>query len=135
KHPAFRFQTPAEAAEAHPIEGILDCPGIVTWADRERDLTAWQGNAMQQDALRALYRLSVQVQRRKDPDLLNTWRLLQTSDHFYYMCTKWSADGDVHRYFNPYASPYDAYVNFMNVLDDFTERVTAARPELEEPRC
>jgi len=134
-HPAFRFHTPAEAAEAHPVEDILDCPGIVTWADRERDLTAWQGNAMQQDALRALYRLSVPVQRRRDPDLLDAWRLLQTSDHFYYMCTKWSADGDVHRYFNPYASPYDAYVNFMNVLDDFTERVAAARPELEEPRC
>jgi alpha-amylase len=90
---------------------------------------------MQQDALRTLYRLSAAVRRRRDPDLLKAWRLLQTSDHFYYMCTKWSADGDVHRYFNPYASPHDAYVNFMNILDDFAGRITAAGKDSEEARC
>jgi len=135
KHPDFVFHTPAEAAALHPSEGILDSPGIVSWADRERDLTAWRGNAMQQDALRTLYHLSAAVRRRRDPDLLNAWRLLQTSDHFYYMCTKWSADGDVHRYFNPYASPYDAYVNFMNILDDFSGRVATAGKDSEEAPC
>jgi alpha-amylase len=136
RHPDFRFQTPAEAAEGggtgscggrseippHKIPEI-DSPGFISWADEERDTTAWLGNAMQQDAARKLYLLESAVRRQKDAGRLRTWRLLQTSDHFYYMCTKWFSDGDVHRYFNPYESPYEAYINFMNILDDFSRLV------------
>ena len=78
---------------------------------------------MQRDALRVLYALERVVRRRKDKGLLHTWRILQTSDHFYYMCTKWFADGDVHKYFNPFESPYDACINYMNILEDFSRRV------------
>jgi alpha-amylase len=78
---------------------------------------------MQRDALEALYGLEEAVTAKGDRDLAEQWRQLQTSDHFYYMCTKWCADGDVHRYFNPYPSPYDAYINYMNILDDFSRRV------------
>jgi len=78
---------------------------------------------MQQDAARTLYALEEEVNGLGDEALLETWRRLQTSDHFYYMCTKWFADGDVHKYFNPYPSPYDAYINYMNVLSDFSARV------------
>jgi alpha-amylase len=121
RHPDFCFQTPAEVAAAHGTGDEIDCPGFISWADEERDTTAWLGNAMQQDAARKLYNLEAAVRRRKDNGHLSDWRLLQTSDHFYYMCTKWFSDGDVHRYFNPYESPYEAYINFMNILDDFSQ--------------
>ena len=121
RDPDFSFRTPAEAAEAHEAAGEIDCPDFISWADEERDTTAWLGNAMQQDAARTLYDLEPAVHRRKDQGLLRTWRMLQTSDHFYYMCTKWFSDGDVHRYFNPYESPYEAYINYMNILDDFSK--------------
>jgi alpha-amylase len=118
---AFRFQTPSEAAaECAPVER-LSVPEFMSWADVERDVTAWLGNDMQKDAIHALYALETRVKARQDPIRLETWRRLQTSDHFYYMCTKWFADGDVHKYFNPYASPYDAYINYMNVLNDLSE--------------
>ena len=125
RHPDFRFQTPSEVSASYSPVAQLDIPNFVSWADVERDLTAWLGNNMQKDAIEALYRLEFAVKRKKDPGLLRTWRQLQTSDHFYYMCTKWFADGDVHKYFNPYASPYDAYINYMNILADFTKRMTA----------
>jgi alpha-amylase len=121
RHSDFCFQTPAEAAESHGAAGEIDCPGFISWADEERDTTAWLGNAMQQDAARKLYNLEAAVRRRKDERVVRTWRMLQTSDHFYYMCTKWFSDGDVHRYFNPYESPYEAYINYMNILDDFSQ--------------
>lgn len=117
--PDFSFVTPTEAAERfHPV-AKLDVHNFMSWADAERDLTAWLGNDMQQDAITAVYRLEEQVRASGSADLLRTWRRLQTSDHFYYMCTKWFADGDVHSYFNPYGTPYDAYINYMNVLADF----------------
>jgi alpha-amylase len=120
RNPDFCFRTPAEAVEADEAIGEIDCPDFISWADEERDTTAWLGNAMQRDAARKLYDLETGVRRRKDEKLLRTWRMLQTSDHFYYMCTKWFSDGDVHRYFNPYESPYEAYINYMNLLDDFS---------------
>ena len=101
----------------------LDVPHMISWADVERDLSAWLGNAMQSNALHELYRLEEAVKAADDPQLLHDWRRLQTSDHFYYMCTKWFADGDVHKYFNPYESPYDSYINFMNVLDNVRSRL------------
>jgi alpha-amylase len=123
KDSRFCFQTPGEAAQSHDPVAALNAPDTLSWADRERDLTAWLGSAMQQDAIQTLYKLEAGVRCRQKRKYLQTWRMLQTSDHFYYMCTKWSADGDVHRYFNPYPSPYDAYINFMNILDDFSRRI------------
>ena len=123
RHPDFTFQTPSEVAQNYPAVAELDCPETISWADEERDTTAWLGNPLQCDASRALYALEDPVRAARDKDLLKQWRLLQTSDHFYYMCTKWFADGDVHCYFNPYESPYEAYINYMNVLDDLSRRV------------
>lgn len=125
----FRFLTPAEAAACHEPAGEIDCPAFVSWADQERDLTAWLGNAMQQDALRTLYGLERAVKAKGDEGILEKWRMLQTSDHLYYMCTKWFADGDVHRYFNPYESPYEAYINYMNILDDLAQTVNYEKGE------
>jgi alpha-amylase len=112
------FMTLSRAIATYPPAGDLDVPHMVSWADVERDLSAWLGNPMQSNALHELYRLEAAVKEARDPALLHDWRRLQTSDHFYYMCTKWFADGDVHKYFNPYESPYDSYINFMNVLDN-----------------
>ena len=118
-HPDFRFATPSETAAGCSPVSKLDVPDFVSWADIERDLTAWLGNKLQNDSFAAVYRLEEKVLRTENPDLIRTWQALQTSDHFYYMCTKWFADGDVHKYFNPYRSPYDAYINYQNVLSDF----------------
>jgi alpha-amylase len=123
RHPEFRFRTPSEAAASHHPTSEIDCPGFISWADEERDTTAWLGNAMQQDAAQTLYKMESAIRRRKGEALLKTWRMLQTSDHFYYMCTKWFSDGDVHRYFNPFESPYEAYINYMNILDDLSQSI------------
>ena len=117
------FMTLSAAVAAYEPVAELDIPHMVSWADMERDLSAWLGNAMQSNALHELYRMEDEVKAVGDPDLLHDWRRLQTSDHFYYMCTKWFADGDVHKYFNPYESPYDSYINFMNVLDNLRSRL------------
>jgi len=123
KHRDFVFMTPGEAAAAVKPAGVLDVPEFSSWADTERNLTAWQDNVLQRDALDSLYGLEAAVKARGVPEELAQWRRLQTSDHFYYMSTKWFADGEVHKYFNPYPSPYDAYINFMNVLGDFSRRI------------
>jgi len=118
-----QFMTLSAAVDAYEPVAELDIPHMVSWADMERDLSAWLGNAMQSNALHELYRMEDEVKAKGDPHLLHDWRRLQTSDHFYYMCTKWFADGDVHKYFNPYESPYDSYINFMNVLDNLRSRL------------
>ncbi len=118
--PDFRFVTPAQAAEELEPAGEFDVPELTSWADMDRDVSAWRGNELQESALEAVYEMGEQV-RTAGAEAIETWRRLQTSDHFYYMSTKWFADGDVHKYFNPYLSPYDAYVNYMNVLSDFSE--------------
>ncbi len=139
-HPDFQFKTPSEVAAAHSPVAQLDVPQFMSWADVERDLTAWLGNDMQKDAFDSLYRLEKRVRASADPNLMKVWRQLQTSDHFYYMCTKWFADGDVHKYFNPYGTPYDAFINFMNVLADFEQTLLAApaksarQPPARRPR-
>ena len=117
------FVTPSEALKRYQPVAQLDIPDYVTWADTERDLTAWQENPMQQTALDTIYNLERAVRRSGSAEFLDTWRRLQTSDHFYYMCTKWFADGDVHKYFNPYDSPYEAYISYMNVVTDFKQRL------------
>jgi alpha-amylase len=119
------FVTPREAAAQHAPVGAYDVPTTISWADTERDLSAWLGNPMQDNAAAELYRLEEPVKARHaagDEHILEDWRKLTTSDHLYYMCTKFWADGDVHKYFSPYDSPYDAYINFVNVLDSVRAR-------------
>jgi len=122
KHPDNNFKTPGEAVSTYNSMDVIDVPNIISWADTERDISAWLGNPMQQNALQELYRLEEKVHRTNDENIIRDWRKLQISDHFYYMCTKYFADGDVHKYFNPYESPYDSYINFMNVLDNLNAR-------------
>ncbi len=131
------FNTASDAMKQFAPVGEYDAPNSISWADTERDLSAWLGNAMQHNAIEAFYGLEKPIHERiveaKDTGdsknletashLLNDWRKLSTSDHYYYMCTKYWADGDVHKYFSPYDSPYDGYINFMNVLDDLRRRV------------
>jgi alpha-amylase len=122
-HSNYTFNTPSELSkELQPVSAI-HVPYPISWADEERDLTAWLGNDLQDDAFDNLYNLEDLVRKIDDPEIHKDWRYLQTSDHFYYMCTKWFSDGDVHKYFNPYGTPYDAYINYMNVLSDFRQRV------------
>ena len=130
------FNTPSEALDQFEPVGEYDAPNLTSWADTERDLSAWLGNAMQHSALAEVYKLEAAVRERVAEAeasgdehekayaryLVDDWRKLTTSDHFYYMCTKYFADGDVHKYFNPYDSPYDSYINFMNVLDNVRTR-------------
>ena len=131
------FNTPEQAMRRFDPVGEYDVPSPISWADTERDLSAWLGNAMQLNAIRALYDLEQPIKAgvadagasgdaariEQAGHLLSDWRKLSTSDHFYYMCTKYWADGDVHKYFSPYDSPYDGYINYMNVLDHLRRRV------------
>jgi len=119
------FLTVSQAIDRYPAVGEVDVHHMISWADTERDLSAWLGNSMQANALHDVYALADDVLATGDEALIEDWRKLQTSDHFYYMCTKWFADGDVHKYFNPYESPYDAYINYMNILDSVRGRMTA----------
>lgn len=123
QNPDNTFHTVSEAITINQPAGEISMPNTVTWADAERDLTAWMGNSMQQEALRHLYALEDAIIRSRDLDLIADWRKLQTSDHVYYMCTKWFTDGDVHAYFSPYDSPYDAFLFFMNALRDVRYRL------------
>lgn len=117
------FKTISDAADSYNVKDTISMPQTVTWADTERDLTAWIGNPMQRSALDKLYALTDQIIELNDWSLIEDWRKLQTSDHFYYMCTKWFSDGDVHAYFSPYESPYDAFVYFMNCYHDLKARL------------
>jgi alpha-amylase len=119
----FTFSTPSEIIKNYDPVSAVHVPYPISWADEERDLTAWLGNELQDDAFKNLYKLSEKVRKITDPELLRDWKYLQTSDHFYYMCTKWFSDGDVHKYFNPYDTPYEAFINYMNILSDFEIRV------------
>ncbi len=115
----LRFMTPAEVAAEMQSVAILSAPHAMSWADEERDLSAWLGNELQDEAFNKIYELRDKVSEANDEGLSRVFGALQTSDHFYYMCTKWFSDGDVHSYFNPYDSPYEAFMNFMNVFSDF----------------
>ena len=116
------FQIPSELAQVHSKDE-LDIHNPISWADIERDLSAWLGNKMQVSAIQRLYAMKQKVYESEDQQLIDTWKKLTTSDHFYYMCTKWFNDGDVHKYFNPYDSPYDSFIIFMNVLNDLAFRL------------
>jgi len=118
-----QFITPSEAVKQLKPKDVINIPNLISWADTERDVSAWMGNKMQRSALEHLYKLQRQIKRKNNKQLLNDWRNLQTSDHFYYMCTKFFNDGDVHKYFNPYDSPYDCFIAFMNIVNDLKIRL------------
>ena len=123
----YKFSTPSEvAAEFQPI-AQAHVPNVISWADEERDVSAWLGNKLQNEAFQKLYALRDDVLAVNDDRINKDWKYLQASDHFYYMCTKFASDGDVHSYFNPYSSPYDAFINYMNVVSDFQIRLKALK--------
>ena len=119
----FGFSTPSEVLERAKNIAPIHVPTPISWADEERDLTAWLGNDLQDEAFEKLYQLEHLVKLIEDEEIQRDWTYLQTSDHFYYMCTKFFSDGDIHAYFSPYDSPYDAFINYMNALSDFILRV------------
>jgi len=123
KNKHHTFMTVSEAAEAFEPVDQVDVPHTITWADTERDLSAWLGNSMQTSAIEALYGLQDHILSSGDLHLIEDWRRLTASDHFYYMCTKWFNDGDIHAYFSPYDTPYEAYMNFMNAYHDLKFRL------------
>ena len=132
KHPDNDFVTPSEAIKRYKPVGEADFHNFVSWADVERDLSAWLGNKMQQEAIKETYMLETPVKLSGNPELVDEWSRLQTSDHFYYMCTKWFNDGDVHKYFNPYDSPYEAFITYMNILSDFRIKANKVGMKLVE---
>lgn len=117
------FVTVSEAIDRLEARDHIDTPYTTTWADTERDLSAWLGNPMQHQSIQALYDLQKPILDTGDLALIDDWRKLQTSDHFYYMCTKWFSDGDIHAYFSPYETPYEAFTNFMNTWHDLKFRL------------
>ncbi|MGE0092299.1 MAG: glycoside hydrolase family 57 protein [Bacteroidales bacterium] len=119
----IKFDTPSGICDRHQPVAPLHVPFPISWADEERDTSAWLGNELQNEAFAKLYALEDDVKKTNDPKLLSDFRRLQQSDHFYYMCTKFFSDGAVHKYFNPYDTPYEAFINYMNVLSDFNLRV------------
>ena len=122
----FEFVTPTQAAKKHRPVGELDVMDPISWADEERDVTAWLGNELQNDAFNKLNDQAEKLALLNDEALWSDFGHLQESDHFYYMCTKFFSDGAVHKYFNPYDTPYEAFINYMNVLSDFILRVDDA---------
>ena len=123
----IEFATVSEATKKAQPVAVLHCPHAMSWADEERDVTAWLGNELQNEAFEKLYALAPKVKALKNKDFEFVWQFMQTSDHFYYMATKWFSDGDVHSYFNPYGSAYEAFINYMNVLADFEIELSKAK--------
>jgi alpha-amylase len=124
------FKTPSETIKAYTPADTVDIPYLMSWADMERDLSAWLSNDMQEAALKRVFEIEskmgegqLKVTKKEKGAIMDTWRKLQTSDHFYYMCTKYWSDGDVHAYFSPYESPYDAFITYMNTLTDFEHKL------------
>lgn len=131
KDGTFGFVTPSEAAKKCKPVSDIDVEDPISWADEERDLTAWLGNELQDEAFKKVYAMKEKLAIVGDPDLYEDWGHLQESDHFYYMCTKFFSDGEVHKYFNPYDTPYEAFINYMNVISDFQIRLDEKRDALD----
>ena len=127
----FGFVTPAEAVKKHKPIADIAVEDPISWADEERDVTAWLGNELQSEAFQKVYAMKEKLAIVNDPDLYEDWGHLQESDHFYYMCTKFFSDGEVHKYFNPYDTPYEAFINYMNVISDFQIRLDEKRAALD----
>jgi alpha-amylase len=130
KRPDFDFKTPSEVIASYETRDIYDAHNFTSWADSERDLSAWLSNSMQHEAFKQIYSLEKDVFGCGNEKLIKAWEKLQTSDHFYYMCTKFWNDGDVHKYFSPFDSPYDAYMYYMNVFSDLECRIREAMESL-----
>ena len=127
----FGFVTPAEAVKKHKPVADISVEDPISWADEERDVTAWLGNELQSEAFQKVYAMKEKLAIVNDGDLYEDWGHLQESDHFYYMCTKFFSDGEVHKYFNPYDTPYEAFINYMNVISDFQIRLDEKRAQLD----
>lgn len=133
KHQDFDFKTPSEVIATYPTRDTYDAHDFISWADTERDLSAWLSNSMQHEALKQIYSLENKVKACGNNEILKIWERLQTSDHFYYMCTKFWNDGDVHKYFSPFESPYDAYMYYMNVFSDLECKLTDIIESISQP--
>ena len=127
----FGFATPSEVTKKYKPVADIDVEDPISWADEERDVTAWLGNELQDEAFKKVYAMKEKLAIVNDPDLFEDWGRLQESDHFYYMCTKFFSDGEVHKYFNPYDTPYEAFINYMNVISDFQIRLDEKRAALD----
>ncbi|MEO7099889.1 MAG: glycoside hydrolase family 57 protein [Luteolibacter sp.] len=125
----LQWVTPSEAVDLYRGSREYSSRSLSSWADAERDLSAWMGNDMQKEAIAKVHRLEQKILAVNDPELTHTWAKMQTSDHFYWMATKGGTDGSVHTYFTPYPSPYDAYIYFMNVLADLQIRLSRAEEQ------
>jgi alpha-amylase len=132
KKTPYKFMTPTEVSDYLQPVSAINVHTPISWADEERDITAWHGNELQAAALDKLYSLTDKVRKCEDRQIKKDWMYLQASDHFYYMATKFFSDGAVHAYFNPYETPYDAFMNYMNVLSDFEIRVNRFIPDIQE---
>jgi alpha-amylase len=122
KYPHLEYATPREVIATNAPVGTIEVPFAISWADTERDVSAWLHNEMQHQCFNDLRDLATLVNEAGDPELTHAWRLLQTSDHLYYCCTKWMADGDIHKYFSPYDSPYQAFINYANAIQDLKRK-------------
>ncbi len=127
----FNFATPSEVTKKYKAVSDIAVDDPISWADEERDLTAWLGNELQSEAFKKVYAMTEKLSIVNDPDLWEDFGHLQESDHFYYMCTKFFSDGEVHKYFNPYDTPYEAFINYMNVISDFQIRLDEKRAALD----
>ncbi len=131
KDGTFGFATPAEVVKKYKPVSDISVEDPISWADEERDVTAWLGNELQDEAFKKVYAMTEKLSIVNDPDLWADFGHLQESDHFYYMCTKFFSDGEVHKYFNPYDTPYEAFINYMNVISDFQIRLDEKRAALD----
>jgi alpha-amylase len=132
KEQFLKFSTPSEMIEQLQPVSVVSVPHPISWADEERDLTAWLGNEMQKEAFEKLYSVSQRMAVCTNSELQKDWNYLQVSDHFYYMSTKFFSSGESHSYVNPFDSPYEAFINYMNVLSDFKMRLNAITPGNEQ---
>lgn len=130
-NPNLKFATPTEVIEELQPVSAVNVPYAISWADEERDLTAWLGNNMQKEAFEKLYDLRKRMDKCTDAEILKDWNYLQVSDHFYYMSTKYYSHGAKSNQFNPFDTPYEAFINYMNVLSDFKIRLNSVVPESE----
>ena len=123
KHKHLDFVTVSDVVDKYNIMGEIDVPWAISWADEDRDVSTWLGNDMQIACFNELRDIERKVKKQDDEDLLHAWRLLQTSDHLYYVSTKGFEDGNVHAYFSPYDVPYEGFINYMNILQDLKQKV------------
>lgn len=123
ENPNYQFLLPKEVTKKHTAKDILPVPYPISWTDEERDITSWLGNELQKEAFTELFKIQPLVKKKKNAEINEDYSRLQASEHFYFMRTKLFSGADYHKYILPYESPYEAFINYMNVLSDFIERV------------